>query len=166
MLSDLLNKITSYNLFNYLLPGVVLCYFSDNFLNTSFIVDNLFVGAFVYYFAGLLVSRVGSLVLEPTLRKLQIISFEPYEDFVKAASLDTKIDILMESANMYRSLAAVFLALLLIAAYKKLETASSIISDNQVIVLSSLALLLLSTAYAKQINYVCSRVKQMKDRDR
>lgn len=165
MLSDFLNKITSYNLFNYLLPGVVFCYLSDSFLSTSFVVNDLFVGAFVYYFTGLLVSRVGSLVLEPALRKIRIISFEPYADFVKASSLDKKIDVLMEAANMYRSLAAVFLGLLLVAAYKRLEEACSFISDHQAFFISSLALLLLSVAYAKQLNYVCSRVRQVRDQD-
>lgn len=68
-MKDLLDKISSYNLFNYLFPGILFAVISKEFTSYSLLQDNLIVGAFIYYFIGLVVSRFGSLVIEPASKK-------------------------------------------------------------------------------------------------
>ena len=84
-MKDILEKISSYNLFNYLLPGVLFVVILEKFTTYSFVQENLIVGAFVYYFAGLVISRFGSLIVEPLLRKISFLKFADYEDFVSAS---------------------------------------------------------------------------------
>ena len=58
----------------------------------------------VYYFTGLIINRIGSLTVEPILKKLRFIKYAPYSDFAKAAKADSKIDTLSEMNNYTRSL--------------------------------------------------------------
>ncbi len=65
-MKELLDRLSSYNLFNYLLPGVVFAIVAKSVTSYNFLQDDIFVGAFTYYFIGLVVSRVGSTILEPS----------------------------------------------------------------------------------------------------
>ena len=107
-MNELLGKITSYNLFNYLLPGVLFVVILDKFTSFSFIQENIVIGAFVYYFAGLIISRFGSLILEPVLKKLSFIRFAEHQDFVSSSKQDPKVETLLEASNMYRTFTAMF----------------------------------------------------------
>jgi hypothetical protein len=69
-MKDLIEKLSSYNLFNYLFPGVIFAVISEKMTSYSFLQDDIIVGVFVYYFIGLVVSRFGSLFLEPVLKKI------------------------------------------------------------------------------------------------
>src|SRR6266540_3344577 len=100
-MKELIDKMSSYNLFNYLLPGVLFIIILDGFTTYSFTQDNLIVGAFVSYFIGLVISRFGSLIIEPVLKKISFLRFADYAEFVFASKKDSKIDVLSESNNMY-----------------------------------------------------------------
>ena len=109
-MKDLLDKLSSYNLFNYLLPGVLFAAFVDALTPLKVLQKDIVVGMFVYYFLGSVVSRVGSLFVEPILRKTGFVKFAPYEDFVKASKADPRLEILSEANNTYRTLCAMFLS--------------------------------------------------------
>jgi hypothetical protein len=57
-MKELLDKISSYNLFNYLLPGVLFATLAEYLTSYHLVQDDLVVGAFVYYFMGLVVMAV------------------------------------------------------------------------------------------------------------
>jgi hypothetical protein len=78
--SDFIEKISSYNLFNNLLPGVVFCLLADKFFSFSLIQSDIVVGLFFYYFVGLVISRVGSIIVEPLLKNIKIIEFTKYSE--------------------------------------------------------------------------------------
>lgn len=107
-MKDLLDKLTTYNLFNYLFPGVVFVIVASIFTKYSFVQQDIVLGVFLYYFIGLVISRFGSLVVEPILRKLSFVEFVEYGDFVAAAKKDEKIELLSEANNSYRTLFACF----------------------------------------------------------
>ncbi|MDD2307453.1 MAG: hypothetical protein PHP53_22305 [Prolixibacteraceae bacterium] len=79
--------------------------------------ENVLEGVFLYYFIGMLINRVGSLCIEPILRKTKLVVFQPLKDFNKAKTLDAKIEIHSETNNMFRSVAAMFLVLCVFIAY-------------------------------------------------
>lgn len=83
-MKELLDKISSYNLFNYLFPGILFAILSKEITTYSFLQENLIIGVFVYYFIGLVVSRIGSLIIEPILRKLSFLKFADIKDFISA----------------------------------------------------------------------------------
>lgn len=160
MLSELLDKLTSYNLFNYLLPGAVFAYFAESSLGVGLIPDDLVTAAFIYYFLGIVVSRFGSLVLEPLLKKARFVKFEPYAAFLSASEKDAKIDVLVEAANMYRTLVSAMLLLLMLTAYMKLESFYPPLAEWRGLVGVSALVLVFLFAYKKQTDFIASRVRK------
>src|SRR6266536_4329452 len=102
---NIVDKLSSYNLFNYLLSGVLFVVLAAAFTKYNFIQSNILLGAFLYYFFGLIISRFGSLVLEPLLKRVRFVRFAGYDDFVKASKTDEQITLLSEVNNTYRTLA-------------------------------------------------------------
>lgn len=102
MINSIIQKISSYNIFNYLLPGVVYVAFLEAMSSYSFYQENIVIGLFLYYFLGMVISRVGSLIIEPLLQKSKITKFAPYSNYVKASKNDNKIELLSEVNNSYR----------------------------------------------------------------
>jgi len=158
-MNELLGKITSYNLFNYLLPGVLFVVILDKFTSFSFIQENIVIGAFVYYFAGLIISRFGSLILEPVLKKLSFIRFAEHQDFVSSSKQDPKVETLLEASNMYRTFTAMFFLLLLFKLYNFLSVKFPILNELSIYILVALLLVMFLFSYRKQTGYISKRVK-------
>jgi hypothetical protein len=153
-LKDLIDKFSSYNIFNYLLPGVLFAALGDRLTSYSLLIDDIVVGVFIYYFIGLVISRIGSLFLEPLLKWLKIVNFAPYSDFLKAASSDNKIELLSEANNMYRTLSSVFICLAVLKFIEFLERTYPSISSYTSIIFILLLALLFVFSYRKQSNYI------------
>jgi len=117
-MKEILDKVTSYNLFNYLLPGTLFVVILERFTQYSFTQENLIISAFVYYFAGLVISRIGSLVVEPIFKKFEFVKFAEYKDFVIASKSDSKLEDLSEANNMYRTFVSMFVFLFLFKLYE------------------------------------------------
>src|SRR5579864_3356969 len=49
-MNDLLTKLSSYNVFNYLLPGVVFAILASAIVHYPVVQHDVLVGAFLYYF--------------------------------------------------------------------------------------------------------------------
>lgn len=158
-MKDILDKITSYNLFNYLLPGVLFVAILEKFTAYSLTQENLIIGAFVYYFVGLVISRFGSLVIEPVLRKVSFLKFGDHEDFVSASKNDPKIETLSETNNMYRTFTAMFLLLTLAKVYEFIEYKLPVIKDWTPYILVLVLLLMFLYSYRKQTQYITKRIK-------
>lgn len=158
-MKDILDKLSSYNIFNYLLPGVLFAVFGSRLTGIPLLSEDLVIGVFLYYFYGLVVSRVGSLIIEPILKKFAYIKHESYEKYVAAVKADSQLGVLLEVGNMYRTLAALFICLL---ATMLCEELSKQIGMG-VVSASVLCLVLFSTlfviSYRKQAAYISARVK-------
>ena len=158
-MNELLNKISSYHIFNYLLPGIVFAILAGHILHYQIVQRDIFTGAFLYYFLGLVVSRFGSLVIEPILKKTSFVRFADYKDFVTATQKDAKLDVLSETNNTYRTLAALFCVLLLLRGYVAIEAAFPVLHDSNVIILAVLLLVMFLFSYKKQTAYIVKRIK-------
>lgn len=160
-MSELLSKISSYNIFNYLLPGTLFVAVSDVLTSYSLVQKDIFVAIFVYYFIGLVISRIGSLVIEPILKKTKFVQFAEYGNFVSASKNDPKINELSESNNMYRTLAALFFALLIFVVLDKfvLPLRLWLEATGPYILLIFLFGMFLF-AYRKQTTYIVKRVNR------
>ena len=122
-MDGLLDKISSYNIFNYLLPGSLFAVIGDVVTDYRFVQEDIVVGLFLYYFVGLVVSRIGSLVVEPILKAVGFVTFVDYRKFVEASKADAKIEVLSETNNMYRTLCALFLLLLFVVLFDQFAPA-------------------------------------------
>lgn len=158
-MKDLLEKLSSYNIFNYLFPGVLVAVLGTAISSFDLLADDIVVGVFLYYFYGLVVSRIGSLVLEPILKKARVVRFAPYADFVTASRIDDKIEMLSEQNNVYRTLASTFLCLTLIGLADWFLARLPTLYTYRVQIAVLLLLALFIWSYRKQTTYVAARVK-------
>ena len=160
-MKDVLEKISSYNIFNYLLPGILFVGLGEKISSFSLVQDNLLHGLFLYYFMGLIISKIGSLILEPLLtKKIKFVEFAKYENYVKASKLDPKIDIFSEQNNMYLSLCILSIVLIVLKIYDLASGAGS--SDNALIIFIFLVglIVMFLFSYKKQTEgYIVKRVK-------
>jgi len=163
-MNDFLNKISSYNLFNYLFPGIVFCLIADKYLSYSLIQNDIVIGVFLYYFVGLIISRVGSLIIEPLLKKVGFVRFSDYKDFISASKNDPKIEALSEVNNMYRTIVSLFFSYWLITTFEVLKSKWVLIDTYTIEILILVAIVMFLLAYKKQTNYICKRVEASKDK--
>lgn len=158
-MKEILDKLTSYNLFNYLLPGVIFSILATEVTKYNFIQENIVVGAFLYYFIGMTISRIGSLVVEPILKLIGFLKFVNYKDFISASKKDNKIETLSEANNTYRTFISMFFNLILLKGYNLLEIRFSWLKESQPIIMPLILLTIFLLAYRKQTNYVTKRIK-------
>jgi len=157
-MKDLLDKISSYNLFNYFFPGILFAVISSKITSYSFLFDNLIIGAFIYYFIGLTISRFGSLVIEPLLRKTHFLKLADYNKFILASKKDDKIELLSEGNNTYRTLCSMLVLLLFLKLYEFIELVFPILKLWDTYILIVLLLILFLFSYRKQTNYITKRI--------
>jgi hypothetical protein len=159
-MKDLLDKLTSYNLFNYLLPGVIFAALVDSLTTLKLIQANVVIGVFVYYFLGLIISRAGSLVIEPGLKKVGFLKFASYADFLIASKNDPKIEILTEANNMYRTFCAMFILVAVVKIYNYASAEYAVLAENAPYFSIAALLALFLVSYRKQTTYITKRVKE------
>lgn len=157
-MSDILGKISSYNIFNYLLPGILFAVIGDSYTTYRLVQDDILVGLFVYYFFGLVISRIGSLLIEPLLKKVGFVTFADYKKYVAASKTDEILNELSEVNNMYRTLCSLFLFLLGLLALESLKNAFPIFKPTAPYFIFTGLLVLFIFAYRKQTKYITQRV--------
>lgn len=157
-MKDIIDKISSYNLFNYLFPGVVFVVLANAITDYSFIQQDVVLGFFLYYFIGMVISRVGSLVVEPLLKWTSFLKFADYKDYVAATKKDERVELLSEVNNTYRTLCACFGLLILLKFIEVLGRKFSIPHGWGVFMLMVVLLVMFLFSYKKQTAYVKKRV--------
>lgn len=114
-------KISSYNILNYLIPGAVLETFVRFLFGFTLAPEDIIPSLVFFYFLGLVASRFGSLFLEPVLKFLNLVPPHNYHGFLKAAKKDPKLEVLSEANNMYRTFLSVFTLLGLALLFNKIN---------------------------------------------
>ena len=161
-MKEILDKLSSYNIFNYLLPGVIFSILISKFTSTNLIYDNLIIGAFLYYFIGLVISRFGSIIIEPLLKWIKFLKFTDYKDFLNASKTDSKIETLSEVNNMYRTFVSMFSISFLIIGFLQLSEYLIFLKNKQDLIVLTILFLLFLFSYRKQTIYITKRVKALK----
>ena len=161
-MKDLLDKIGVYNIFNFLLPGVLFAVILESLTTYSIIQENLVAGAFLYYFVGLVISRFGSLVIEPVLKKIYFVKFMPYTDFISASKSDPKIEILSQENNMYRTFVALFVLLLFSKIYELFAKNYPPLDEQGTTIIVVVLMITFIFSYRKQTFYIANRIKATK----
>ncbi|MDF1594180.1 MAG: hypothetical protein P1P89_21940 [Desulfobacterales bacterium] len=158
-MKDLVDKLSSYNIFNYLLPGTVFVVLADALTTFQFVQQDVILGLFLYYFIGLIISRLGSLVVEPLLKRTRIVRFAPYADFVSASKEDKSIEVLSETNNMYRTFCSLFVILIFLKIYESLVSSFPLIGRWGVEFMIMGLLGLFCFSYRKQTQYIIKRIQ-------
>lgn len=164
-ITKILEKLSSYQILNYLIPGSVLCVLLKHLVGYDIISFSMVENVIICYFVGMVNSRLGSLILYPILKKTKFIKEADYPDFIAAEKKDAKVTILNDINNVFRSFANVMLLLLCALGVKNIECISNFVvaNINWIAVISLFVLFLLSVR--KQTNYVRKRVETNKDKE-
>ena len=151
---------------NYILPAIIFDVGCRYYINIELIpTDNIFISIFIYYFLGLVISRVGSLIIKPLLWKLKVLNKKDSSecvDFYKAEKKDEKIKILFTDYNMYRNFIATFFLLLVSKFAYAVKNWLNINSTIICTILFIFLLVLFVISYKKQLGYIHSRIENTK----
>ena len=158
-LSLLFNKISPYNILNNFIPGVVLWFLLKSIVGWDFIChENWVVSVILFYFAGEVNSRVGSLLIEKGMKRYYGELFCSYEDYIKAEREDATIKILNTQNNIYRSFVAVCLIVFLSLVWSWVVVFFPVLSCIEKELMIVLLFVVFMFSYVKQTTYVAKRV--------
>lgn len=87
----IIEQLSAYEILNNIIPGAIFVVLADRMTMFSFQTDNVVADRVIFYLAGLIIGRVGSLVIEKFLNWIRFVIFAPYPDYVKAEKKDNKV---------------------------------------------------------------------------
>ena len=157
-MSEVIQKISNYNIFNYLFQGEIMCYFLEKFHNYNIFHTDIIINVFICYFIGLCISRVGSLFFDKFFEIIGFINKETYKDFIEASKKDDKIELFSEISNTYRTLLTLFSILIIIKLFQSCPN-QWVIQDCKYMGLLVGFLILFLFSYKKQVKYTTKRIK-------
>lgn len=159
----ILEKISSYNILNYFLPGSLLCIILKYFGIVNILIGTDIENIFICYFVGMVVSRIGSILIEGVLKKTKFLDFVPYDKFIEAEQKDVKgkVTILGGINNSFRSYTAVFFIVLMLKFFKHLHFINYSSTDCFQIFLLVALFILFVVSYKKQTDFVRKRVETL-----
>lgn len=164
-MEKIIEKMDSYNIFNYLLPGAIFDYMFEILFHMKLVQGNIVENLFVYYFLGMILSRIGSIIIEPICKKIKWVKFEDYGDFIKASEKDDMVKLLSEVNNTYRTLLSGGIVLIVFKIYFFIMEKLSISNDINKIIAIVFIVVLFALSYRKQTKYVANRVKKVNEEE-
>lgn len=154
-----IEKLSTYNILNNILPGVVFSYLCNRMLGIQLVDNSIVENLFIFYFIGMVISRIGSIIVEPVCKKCKIVQYAQYKDYVNASKKDEKILVLLETNNTYRTMVALGILLLLFKLFLWLKEILCWFSVASNWIIIGCLILLFGFSYRKQTKYVRDRVE-------
>lgn len=111
----------------------------------------------------MIASRIGSLVIEKICLKSKIIAYAKKKEYVEATKRDKLIEELLETSNMYRTLAGMILTLGICRIYVIVANYFIISHLVTIWVVLIVLFILFVTAFRKQTKHILSRVEAAKE---
>ncbi len=161
-LEKIIERISAYEILNNIIPGTIYAVLVKKLTPFNIQTDNVWSDIILCYFIGLVIGRVGSLVVERFLKWRKKLQFEPHSEYVKAEQKDELVRELSTINNMYRTYTAVALCLIITVAFSFLLTLfkKNDWSKPAVTLIGCVLLMLIfGKSYIKQTGYVANRVK-------
>jgi hypothetical protein len=158
-MEKLIEKLSSYNIFTNLFPGIMYCYLVNKLFGISLVNNDLIVSVFFYYFCGMVISRFGSVLIEPILKKVNFIAFTDYKKYVEASSKDENVGVLLEASNSYRSIVALLTCVIATGVGESLVSLSPVTNQHAKYIMPVILLILFLLSYRKQTKYIVARVE-------
>ena len=175
IVKNVIEKVSSYHIFNYFFPGIIFCWLIDKVTRVSISTGEVWKDIFIYYFVGMTISRIGSIYIEAALRSVKIpnkdrkkepfLNFIPYGDYITASKKDGFIKTLNEMNNTYRTLLTVFIVatgvkLYAIFFYDMVQGFGDTGNSVSLLILFLLTIILFVNSYRKQTDYIKKRVEK------
>lgn len=155
----IIEKLNSYQILTNLMPGAFFGLGIKFLFGLMLPTQNVGEEVITYYFMGLIINRIGSLVVEPILKKIGFVRFAPYSEYTKTEKLDSKIITLSEMNNYTRSLLTSVLIFPIIGVLQVVFAKWIWLSTGWRIWVIALLILLFLLTYRKQTEYVRKRIE-------
>jgi hypothetical protein len=158
----MLEKLDAYDLVANLVPGAALTYalHFSKFPTPS--PEDWAAFLLVAFVAGVTTNRLGSLCLDPLLRRVKFLNPKDYDSFVSSEKVDKKLETLVANHGLYRTFftAGLVYLLLILTSHWFPSIASS---DQVVFVLFVLAgMIVFLFAFRKEDTYIHTRIRAAK----
>lgn len=160
ILKLVIDKLSQYNFLTNILPGSVLCIILKYLVGYDLIPDDYYQAGIVFYFVGMVNSRLGSLVVEPLLKAILWVKYAPYSDFLQAEKEDSKITLLSQENNVFRSYITVMFISAIVYIYKNYSLDWRCLMRDEPLVLIISLLVIFLFAFRKQTSFVRKRVEK------
>ena len=162
-MDKIIERLSAYNIFTNLFPGVIYCFLVDSFLSISLIQEDWLIGLFVYYFIGMVISRTGSLIVEPILEATNFVRYAEYSDYIAASAQDELLPTLLETNNSYRSVLSLLFCIAVTGLWALLSTKFPVFAYYSPYTIVLILTVLFLFSYRKQTRYIVSRVNHHKN---
>lgn len=90
------------------------------------------------------------------------MTFASYEDFVRASKADSKLEVLSEANNMYRTICALLLTIGVVTLYEKASTHWQVLNTAAPVILIIGLFVLYLFSFRKQTAYIAKRIEVSK----
>ena len=160
-MEKLIERISVYEILNNIIPGTIYVILVEKMTFFRIRTNNIWLDIVLYYFIGLIIGRVGSLVIERFLKRIKWVQFSPYSEYVKAEQKDFRVREMTTINNMYRTYASVALCFLFTEVCSQIWTITQGMNWKGLVaryVLGIVLLVLFIISYFKQTKYVYDRV--------
>lgn len=170
IIKSISEKISSYNIFNNLFPGIIFCSILTKNTRFSFSTDNILEQFFIWYFIGIIISRIGSIYVESSLKRIKFknkpyIVFADYKQYIAASEEKPFIATLSETNNIYITIIALLIStgvtyLYDIFLFDWIENKFAIGNEITIIIIGMFLIILFIKSYKKQTDYVRKQVEK------
>ena len=176
VVKNLIGKISSYDILNNLFPGIIFCSIVERTTRITFSTGEIWKNLFLYYFAGMIISRIGSILIEKILKSIKVcnkktkekekfLKFAPYGDYIEASEANPFISVLNETNNIYRTIIAMLVVVMAVKLYDwllyDLINDLGIVGCNSAFLIVCLLITMLFIhSYKKQTDYIRGRVEK------
>jgi hypothetical protein len=162
--NNFLGKLGSYHILTNIIPGAFFVLLSRHLFGIAIATENTVEDVMLFYFTGLLISRVGSLVVTPFLRrewgkkKCVFILYADYTNFLRATKADPKIEVLSETNDGFRNLLTCSVLLLIVEPARVMIQQTPLYTGWKWAAVPILIVIFLF-AYREQTEHIRDRVK-------
>jgi hypothetical protein len=154
------DKLDAYNLVANLVPGAALTYALHFSGLPAPPPDKLGAFLLVAFVAGVTANRLGSLLLDPLLRRLKFLKPKDYHSFLMREKADRKLDALVANSGLYRTF---FMAgLIYLAALIAAPVVVHIDSKTLLVTFAIAGMAVFLFAFRKEDSYIHSRIEREK----
>ena len=112
-MEKIIDKISEYEIVNNIIPGAVYIYVLNHICTLQFKEEGVIQTIIMSYFIGVVIGRIGSLFIEPVMKKMKFIYHADYYKYINAEKTDEKIQVLLRVTNMYRTFIALMFLILI-----------------------------------------------------
>ena len=157
IINSLFSKLSAYQLLSLMLPGASLLGTMKFVFSIDIKVDeNIWWFLLASYVVGLIISRIGSLLIEEIFKKIGIIKGYNVGNYIAKRKEDDMIETLLSFANLYRSFCALSILLIIVT----IVEGYSLCDYWLYYLLEVLLLLLFGFSFYKQYSYFSSVIPE------